>query len=109
MERYEEARDVYVKSLEINKQCLGEDHTATANSKWGLADVFKYYKAALVLYEQVLKTKTGALALDIMDFIQANGHPWPGLIKILFKCLATGGQTSVPSPSKTFYIPMPSS
>ncbi len=36
-----------------------------------------------------------------------NGHPWPGLIKNHFKCfqLATGGQTSVPSPSKTFYIP----
>ncbi len=40
-----------------------------------------------------------------MDRIQASGHPWPGLIKNHFKCLATGGQTSVPSPSKTFYIP----
>ncbi len=29
----------------------------------------------------------------------------PGLIKNHLKCLATGGQTSVPSPSKTFYIP----
>jgi tetratricopeptide (TPR) repeat protein len=39
MERYEEARDLYQKSLEINQKCLGEDYTSTANSKWGLADV----------------------------------------------------------------------
>ncbi len=39
-----------------------------------------------------------------MDLILANGHPWPGLIKYYFKCLATGGPTSIPIPSKTFYF-----
>ena len=35
MARYEDARDVYQKSLNINQKCLGEDHTSTANSKMG--------------------------------------------------------------------------
>jgi tetratricopeptide (TPR) repeat protein len=74
MGRYEEAWDVYVKSLEINKQCLGEDHAATANSKWGLADVFKYYKAALVLYEQVLTTQNRCLGTGHVSCAMTQTH-----------------------------------
>ena len=64
MGRYEEARDFYQKCLEINQQCLGDQHMSTANAKSGLALVFGKlgeFEKELKLHEEVLETQVRCL------------------------------------------------